>query len=63
MALVVKKPPANVGNVRNSGSIPGSGRSPGEGHGNPFQEEGIATHSSILAWRCLWSEEPGGYSP
>ena len=23
-------------------------------------EEGVATHSSILAWRILWSEEPGG---
>ena len=21
------------------------------------------THSSILAWRILWTEEPGGYSP
>ena len=23
-------------------------------------EEGMATHSSILAWRMLWTEEPGG---
>jgi len=23
-------------------------------------EEGIVTHSSILAWRILWTEEPGG---
>ena len=23
-------------------------------------EEGIATHSSILAWRIPWIEEPGG---
>ena len=22
-------------------------------------EEGVATHSSILAWRILWTEEPG----
>ena len=22
-------------------------------------EEGITTHSSILAWRILWTEEPG----
>ena len=37
------------------GSIPGLGRSPGGGLGNPLQysclEEGLATHSSILAWR------------
>ena len=23
-------------------------------------EEGLATHSSILAWRIPWTEEPGG---
>ena len=23
-------------------------------------EEGVATHSSIPAWRILWTEEPGG---
>ena len=22
--------------------------------------KGMATHSSILAWRILWTEEPGG---
>ena len=35
--LVVKNPPANAEDVRDSGSIPGSGRSPGGGHGNPLQ--------------------------
>ena len=23
-------------------------------------EEGMATHSSIIAWRIPWTEEPGG---
>ena len=23
-------------------------------------EEGVATHSNILAWRIPWTEEPGG---
>ena len=23
-------------------------------------EEGMATHSSILAWRISWTDEPGG---
>ena len=23
-------------------------------------EEGMATHSSVLAWRIPWTEEPGG---
>ena len=26
-------------------------------------EEGMGTHSSILAWRIPWTEEPGGCSP
>ena len=25
-------------------------------------EKGMATHSSILAWRIPWAEEPGGHS-
>ena len=50
VALVVKNPPANVEDVRDAGLIPESGRSPGEGH---------ETHSSILAWRIPWTEEPG----
>ena len=37
MALVVKNPPADAGDVRDEGSIPGSGRSPEEGKGNPLQ--------------------------
>ena len=26
-------------------------------------EEGLASHSSCLAWRIPWREEPAGYSP
>jgi len=37
VALVVKNPLANSGDVRDLGSISGSGTSPGEGHGNPLQ--------------------------
>ena len=48
---MVKNLPDKAGDV---GSIPGLGRSPGEG---------MVTHSSILAWRILWIENPGGYSP
>ena len=43
--------------------IPRLGRSPGEGNGYPLQysclEKGMVTHSSILAWRIPWTEEPG----
>ena len=37
MVLVVKNPPANAGDIRETGSFPGSGRSPGEGSGNLLQ--------------------------
>ena len=37
MAIVVKNPPANVGNIRDAGLIPELGRSPGGEHGNPLQ--------------------------
>ena len=37
VALVVKNPPANAGDVRDVGSIPRSGISPGGGHDNPLQ--------------------------
>ena len=37
MVQVVKNPPANVGEVRNTGFIPGLGSSPGGGNGNPLQ--------------------------
>ena len=54
MGLVIKNLPADAEDVRDVGSIPGSGR--------PL-EEGMATHSSILAWRIPWTEESGGRQP
>ena len=30
-----------------------------QGRENPL-EEGMATHSSVLAWGIPWTEEPGG---
>ena len=35
--LVVKKPPANAGDIKDMSLIPGLGRSSGGGHGNPLQ--------------------------
>ena len=35
--LVVENPPANAGDVGDTGLIPGSGRSPEEANGNPLQ--------------------------
>ena len=48
---MVKNGTASAGDVREVDSIPESGR---------FLEKGMATHSSILAWRIPWTEEPGG---
>ena len=57
MALVVKNPPANAGNIRDTrhefdlwvGKIPWRGV--------------MATHSSVLAWRIPWTEELGRLQP
>ena len=51
MALVVKKLPANAGDIRDTGLIPESGRS---------LERKQATHSRILAWEISWTEKPCG---
>ena len=37
VALVLKNPSANAGDIRDASSIPRSGRSLGGGHGKPFQ--------------------------
>ena len=48
MAQTVKNPPAMQGTpVRSL-------------HQEDLQENGMATHSSILAWGIPWTEEPGG---
>ena len=50
MALVLKNPPANAGDVRNSGLIPGSERPPGEGHSNPLQYSCLENPMDRRAW-------------
>ena len=50
VALVVKNPPVNARDIRDVGLIPGQEDPP---------EEGMTTHSSILAWRIPWTEEFG----
>ena len=57
VVLVIKNVPANAGDAKHkTGFNPWVERSPGEA--NP-----LATHSTILAWRIPWTEEPGGHSP
>ena len=52
VALVVKNPPANAGDVKDAGSIPGSGRSPGGGHGNPLQYSCLENPMDRGAWQA-----------
>ena len=50
VALVVKNPPANAGDVRDLDLIPGSGRAPGEGNGNPRQYSCLKNPTDRGAW-------------
>ena len=52
MALVVKNPPANAGDIRDVGSIPGLGRSPRVGNGNPVQYSFVQNPMDRGAWRA-----------
>ena len=51
MAQIVKNPPAMRGT-----------RDRSLGEEDPLEEE-MAPHSSILAWRIPWTEEPGVWTP
>ena len=51
--LVVKNPPASVGDIRDVGSIPGSERSPGDGNGNPLQYSCLENPLDRRAWQAL----------
>ena len=51
-ALVVENPLANAGGHKKHRFDPWARKIP--------LEEGMATHSSVLAWRSPWTEEPGG---
>ena len=52
MALVLKEPTCQHRKLRDRGFS-------SRGWEDPL-EEGMATHSSILAWRIPWTEEPDG---
>ena len=50
---MIKNPPADAGDIEDTGLVPG--------REDPL-EEGMGTYSSILAWRIPWTEQPGGHS-
>ena len=47
---MIKNSPSNAGDIRDVGSL---------GRKDPLGED-MVTHSSILAWRITWTEEPRG---
>ena len=53
--IVVKNPPANAGDARDSGSIPGLGRPPGVGNGNPLQYFCLENPMDRGAWWAIQS--------
>ena len=57
MALAVKNPPANAGDLIDVSLIPGFGVSPGGGQGNPLQYSCLENPRDRGAW---WGYSPWG---
>ena len=55
VALEVKNPAANAGDIRDMVQSLGCEE--------PLKEGGHGTYSSVLGWRIPWTEEPGGLQP
>ena len=53
VALLVKNPPANAGDIRDVGSIPGSGRSSEQEPGNSLQYSSLENPMDRGAWRAI----------
>ena len=54
---MVKNSPANEGDA---GSLAGLRRCLEEENEKKKKKKKMTTHSSVLAWRIPWTEEPGG---
>ena len=52
VAIVIKNPPANVGDARDVGLSPGLERSPGEGNGYPLQYSCLGNPMDRGAWQA-----------
>ena len=52
MSLIVKNPPANTGEIRETGSIPGLERSPGGEHNNPSQYSFLENPMDRGVWQA-----------
>ena len=53
---MIKNPPANAGDARDSGLNPGSGRSPGVGNGNLLQYSSLENSEDRRAWGAIVHE-------
>ena len=72
MALVVKNPAANAGDIRDTDLTPGSGRSSGGGHGNLLQYSCLENPMDREAWLATvhrgtksqtWLKQLSAHSP
>ena len=52
VALVIKNPLADAGDIKGLGSIPGLGGSPGGGRGNPLQYSCLKNSRDRGVWRA-----------
>ena len=59
MVVVVRNPPANVGDMKDAGLIPGLGRFPGEGNGNLLQDSCLENSKDRGTW---WLQSMGSQS-
>ena len=59
MALAVKKPLANAGDVSDEGLIPESGRSPGGGHDNPKEYRQYSCLENPMGRGAWWATVHG----
>ena len=53
---MIKNPPANAGDIRDSGLIPGLGGYPGGGHGNPLQYSCLENPMDRGTWQAIAKE-------
>ena len=58
---VVKNPPANARDTRDTGSILGVGRSPAEGHGNSLQYSCLENSMDRGAWQATMRSQRVGH--
>ena len=59
MVQLVKNPPANAGDAKDTGSSPGLERSPGLGNGNPLQDTCLKNYMDRGTWQATVHQSMG----